>query len=82
MDVDLLRVDEQSSTGRVRVAVDAMGGDHAPEEVVAGSVDWARLNPDTDVLLVGDEPRIRPLLDGPLPANVKLCPGKRIDRHG
>ncbi len=72
MDVDLLRPDEQSSAGRVRVAVDAMGGDHAPEEVVAGSVDWARRNPDTDVLLVGDEARIQPLLDGALPANMAI----------
>ncbi|HYI23078.1 MAG TPA: phosphate acyltransferase PlsX [Candidatus Limnocylindrales bacterium] len=72
MDVDLLRPDEQSSGGRVRVAVDAMGGDHAPEEVVAGSVDWARLNPETDVILVGDEARIRSLIDGTLPANVAI----------
>ncbi len=61
-----------------------MGGDHAPEEVVAGSVDWARLNPDTDVLLVGDEARIRALLDGPLPANVNLVQASEsigMDEH-
>src|SRR5919112_1396103 len=34
---------------RPRVAVDAMGGDHAPEEVVRGAVDWARVHPDVDV---------------------------------
>ena len=45
-------------TIRPRVAVDAMGGDHAPEEVVRGAVDWAREHPDVDVILVGDEPRI------------------------
>jgi len=49
-----------------------MGGDHAPQEVVAGSLDWARRNPETDVLLVGDEARIQPLLEGPLPANVVI----------
>ena len=38
----------------VRVAVDAMGGDHAPAEVVAGSVEAARED-GAHVLLVGDE---------------------------
>lgn len=57
---------------RPRVAVDAMGGDHAPEEVVRGAVDWARLHPDVDVILVGDEPRIRPFIDAPLPSHVTI----------
>lgn len=38
----------------VRVAVDAMGGDHAPSEVVAGAVEAAR-NDGVFVLLAGDE---------------------------
>ena len=42
------------------VAVDAMGGDHSPAAVVAGAVmAWRAGQP---VELVGDEPRIRPLL--------------------
>lgn len=49
-----------------------MGGDHAPEEVVAGSVDWARLHTDTDVILVGDEPQITPFILGERPANVSI----------
>jgi glycerol-3-phosphate acyltransferase PlsX len=57
---------------RPRVAVDAMGGDHAPEEIVRGAVDWARLHPDVGVLLVGDEARIRPFIDSPLPAHVSI----------
>lgn len=57
---------------RPRVAVDAMGGDHAPEEVVRGAVDWARLHPDVEVILVGDEPRIRPFIDAPLPSHVTI----------
>jgi phosphate acyltransferase len=57
---------------RPRVAVDAMGGDHAPEEIVRGAVDWARLHPDVDVILVGDEPRIQPFIDAPLPAHVTI----------
>jgi glycerol-3-phosphate acyltransferase PlsX len=57
---------------RVRVAVDAMGGDHAPEEIVRGAVSWAREHPETDLLLIGDEPRLRPFIDGELPGNVSL----------
>jgi glycerol-3-phosphate acyltransferase PlsX len=46
---------------RARIAVDAMGGDHAPGEIVAGAVLAARQF-DVDILLVGDEPRVRSLL--------------------
>ena len=49
-----------------------MGGDHAPEEVVAGAVDWAARNPDTDVLLVGDPARIEGLIGANKPANVTI----------
>lgn len=42
------------------VAVDAMGGDHAPEAIVAGAV--ASVRSGIDVILVGDEPLIRPLI--------------------
>jgi phosphate acyltransferase len=57
---------------RVRVAIDAMGGDHAPEEIVRGAVEWALRHPDVDIVLVGDEPRIRPFLDGDPPAHISI----------
>ncbi len=41
----------------VRIAVDAMGGDHAPREVVRGAVIYAASHAD-EVILVGDIPRI------------------------
>ncbi|GAC1348807.1 MAG: phosphate acyltransferase PlsX [Vulcanimicrobiaceae bacterium] len=44
-----------------RIAIDAMGGDHAPEEIVAGAVIAAREGLG-HMLLVGDESRLRPLL--------------------
>ena len=45
------------------VALDAMGGDHAPEIVLQGA-DIARLRfPDVRFLLYGDEAVINPLLD-------------------
>jgi glycerol-3-phosphate acyltransferase PlsX len=44
-----------------RIAVDAMGGDNAPEEIVAGAVLAAREGLGS-MLVVGDEARIAPLL--------------------
>ncbi len=46
-----------------RIAIDAMGGDHAPDEIVAGAVLAAREGLG-HMILVGDEARIRPLLAG------------------
>ena len=46
---------------RARIAVDAMGGDYAPEEIVAGAVQ-ASVELGLDILLVGDEQQISPLL--------------------
>jgi glycerol-3-phosphate acyltransferase PlsX len=44
----------------MRIAVDAMGGDFAPREIVAGSVDAVRSFANiTKLYLVGDEPAIK-----------------------
>ena len=44
----------------MRIAVDAMGGDNAPREIVRGAADAAReLTGLTQILLVGDEQAIR-----------------------
>ncbi len=44
-----------------RVVVDAMGGDHAPGEIVRGAIDAA--GEGVEVVLVGDRAQIAPLLD-------------------
>jgi glycerol-3-phosphate acyltransferase PlsX len=49
---------------RPRIVVDAMGGDHAPEEIVAGAL-LAAAEHDAEIILTGDEPRVRALLRGP-----------------
>ena len=41
----------------MRIAVDAMGGDHAPREVVRGALNYAAAHAD-EVILVGDVPRL------------------------
>ncbi|MGQ0443655.1 MAG: phosphate acyltransferase PlsX [Beijerinckiaceae bacterium] len=47
----------------VRIALDAMGGDHGPEVIVAGAACALRRRPDMKFLFFGDAARIRPLLD-------------------
>ncbi|MEH2067798.1 MAG: phosphate acyltransferase PlsX [Nostoc sp.] len=46
---------------RVRIAIDAMGGDHAPAEIVAGAL-RAREELGVDILLVGDPQQIEAAL--------------------
>lgn len=48
---------------RARIVVDAMGGDHAPREIVAGAL-LAAAEYDADIILTGDEPQVRALLHG------------------
>ncbi len=55
----------------MRVAVDALGGDNAPGEVVAGSLAAATKLTDDEFVLVGDGDAIRPRLED-APANVSL----------
>ncbi len=45
------------------IAVDAMGGDHAPDEVVKG-IAQVSLTTDIECLVVGDERRIQAVLEG------------------
>jgi glycerol-3-phosphate acyltransferase PlsX len=42
----------------MRIALDAMGGDHAPGPIVAGAVDAVRDDAELTILLVGDQARI------------------------
>lgn len=70
--------------GSVRLALDAMGGDHGAAEVVPGGLQWARENPRDTLLLVGDDTVIRAHAGGPLPANVTIVAGPDVigmDEH-
>jgi len=84
LDLETLRGTESQPDARVRVAVDAMGGDHAPDEVVAGAVDWAANNLETEVILVGDQAAIEKLITTPRSANVSIVPASEsvaMDEH-
>jgi glycerol-3-phosphate acyltransferase PlsX len=58
----------------VRLAVDALGGDNAPGEVVAGALAAARRLPGDEIFLVGPEAEVESHLDPDPPANVSLRP--------
>ncbi len=49
-------------SNRYIIALDAMGGDHGPEVIVPAAVEFLNKAPDTELILVGREERLRPLL--------------------
>ncbi len=73
-----------ATTPPVRIAVDAMGGDHGPTEVVPGALAHARAYPADTVILVGRPDAIRRAADGPLPANATIVAASQVigmDEH-
>ncbi len=76
--MDLATVRGIEHARRVRLAVDVMGGDHAPEEPLAGALLYAVEQPDDEVLLVGDPERIRALAPAGLPANARIVPASQV----
>lgn len=67
----------------VRVAVDAMGGDHGPAEVIPGALHFARSHPADEVILVGDDATVRSIA-GDLPPNVRVVHASQVidmDEH-
>ena len=55
----------------MRIAVDAMGGDFAPKEIVRGAVEAAKKY-DCEIVLIGDEEQIRAELHGEDPAALRI----------
>jgi glycerol-3-phosphate acyltransferase PlsX len=53
----------------MRIAIDGMGGDHAPEVVVSGVIEAAGQHPDAQIFLVGPKDRVS---HPSLPANVQV----------
>jgi len=56
----------------VRIAVDALGGDNAPREIVAGTISAARGLEQDEFFLVGRPEAVEPVLEGDPPNNVSL----------
>jgi len=51
------------SADKIVLALDGMGGDHAPEVVVNGADIARERYPGTSFLLFGDSARLKPLVD-------------------
>ncbi len=61
----ILRTAEQNAAGgTVRVAVDAMGGDNAPGQIVKGALSAIRQDPGVKVYLVGRKEAVEAALSG------------------
>jgi glycerol-3-phosphate acyltransferase PlsX len=61
----------------MRIALDAMGGDHAPAPIVAGAVQAVEAEPELRVILVGDQAQVEPLLSSLLREKAPL--GERLE---
>jgi phosphate acyltransferase len=61
----------------VRIALDAMGGDHAPHEIVKGAVLAAKEYP-VEVILVGQEERVRQELGDSVPGNISVVDAREV----
>jgi glycerol-3-phosphate acyltransferase PlsX len=71
-------VNDQSAGTTPVIAVDAMGGDRAPEAIVAGALD-AAATLDVHVLLAGPPDTIRALVpDGTLPPGVDILAASEV----
>lgn len=63
----------------VKIAVDAMGGDHAPLEIIKGSVQASQELPDVGIILAGDPLQINPLLKKfKAPASITVAPATQV----
>ncbi|WP_413377420.1 phosphate acyltransferase PlsX [Paenibacillus taichungensis] len=58
----------------MRIVIDAMGGDNAPASTVEGAIAAAKEWADTEIVLIGDEAKLEPLLSqsGAKPANLTI----------
>jgi glycerol-3-phosphate acyltransferase PlsX len=56
-------------TTRMRIAVDAMGGDRAPDEIVQGALRAAECSTDAQIIIVGRKGEIKRNLEKAKPAN-------------
>src|SRR6266566_3555086 len=68
----------------MKIAVDAMGGDHAPDEIVRGALLYRRQGGASDLVLVGREEAIRKLVGAEVPPGITIRDAKDVvgmDEH-
>ena len=68
----------------MRIALDAMGGDHAPDAIVQGAILSAREQSQVEIILVGDKSRITPLLSRArnTPPNISIHHASQVVEMG
>ena len=66
----------------VRIAVDAMGGDNAPADIIKGTLQAVEKNPDIQVVLVGREDVIKSHIPGPLNDRVTVVHADEVIETG
>jgi glycerol-3-phosphate acyltransferase PlsX len=63
---------------RCRIALDAMGGDHAPGEIVQGALLASEEYPDVEINLVGREEVLREHLGGAIPSSIAITDAREV----
>src|SRR5256885_1534859 len=66
----------------VKIAVDAMGGDHAPDEIVRGALLYRQKGGASELVLVGREDAVRKLVGAEIPPGVTLRDAKEVAEKG
>jgi phosphate acyltransferase len=66
------------ATSRSRIALDAMGGDHAPREIVQGALLAVEEYPDVEVNLVGREEVLREQLGSAIPSRIIITDAREV----
>src|SRR5882672_6186068 len=61
-----------------RIAVDAMGGDHAPDEIVKGALLAAEEYPTVSIILVGREEVLREKLGGVSSPRIEIVDAREV----
>jgi phosphate acyltransferase len=67
-----------STAAACRIALDAMGGDHAPDAIVEGALQAVSEYPDIIVTLVGREEVLREKLGGNVPSRIDIADAREV----
>jgi glycerol-3-phosphate acyltransferase PlsX len=62
----------------MRIALDAMGGDHAPDEIVRGALLAVEEYPAVEILLVGREEVLREKIGGAAPPRIEIVDAREV----
>ncbi|HJV44129.1 MAG TPA: phosphate acyltransferase PlsX [Bacillota bacterium] len=62
----------------MKIAIDAMGGDHAPQAIVEGALKAAQSLPNVQILLVGDNEKIKHHIIGDCPNNIEIIHASEV----